>query len=61
MLPPKFEPIRRGDRSPLAGTPCECHYAGTTPSLTPDAIEKAMGSWEINGDIHGNPEILHLQ
>lgn len=30
-----------GDRSPLAGTPCECHYAGTTPSLTPDAIEKA--------------------
>ena len=32
----------RGDRSPLAGTPCECHYAGTTPSLTPDAIEKAI-------------------
>mmetsp|Transcript_117330 Transcript_117330/g.165044 ORF Transcript_117330/g.165044 Transcript_117330/m.165044 type:complete len:88 (+) Transcript_117330:21-284(+) len=30
-----------GDRSPLAGTPCECHYAGTTPSLTPDAIDKA--------------------
>eukprot|EP00435_Cladocopium_sp_Y103_P003204 s4383_g1.t1 len=30
-----------GDRNPLAGTPCECHYAGTTPSLTPDAIEKA--------------------
>eukprot|EP00439_Symbiodinium_sp_Y106_P009246 s662_g1.t1 len=29
-----------GEKSPLVGTPCECHYAGTTPSLTPDAIDK---------------------
>ncbi|CAE7382380.1 MIP [Symbiodinium natans] len=34
-----------GEKSPLVGTPCECHYAGTTPSLTPDAIEKEEGEW----------------
>ncbi|CAJ1432504.1 unnamed protein product [Effrenium voratum] len=34
-----------GDKSPLVGTPCECHYAGTTPSLTPDAIEKEESEW----------------
>ena len=36
-----------GDQSPLAGTPCECHYAGTTPSLTPDVVEKEKESdWD---------------
>merc|ERR1719201_2989194 len=34
-----------GPNSPLAGTSCECHYAGTTPSLTPDAIDKEEGDW----------------
>merc|ERR1712046_177184 len=34
-----------GEKSPLAGTTCECHYAGTTPSLTPDAIEKEESEW----------------
>ena len=36
-----------GDQSPLAETPCECHYAGTTPSLTPDVVEKEKESdWD---------------
>jgi len=34
-----------GEKSPLVGTPCECHYAGTTPSLTPDAIDKEESQW----------------
>jgi len=34
-----------GESHPLVGTSCECHYAGTTPSLTPDAIEKEEGDW----------------
>jgi FKBP-type peptidyl-prolyl cis-trans isomerase FklB len=34
-----------GEKSPLVGTTCECHYAGTTPSLTPDAIEKEESEW----------------
>merc|ERR1711972_56566 len=34
-----------GEDHPEASTQCECHYAGTTPSLTPDAIDKEEGDW----------------
>mmetsp|Transcript_76594 Transcript_76594/g.212779 ORF Transcript_76594/g.212779 Transcript_76594/m.212779 type:complete len:234 (-) Transcript_76594:156-857(-) len=34
-----------GEKHPLLGTTCECHYAGTTPSLTPDAIDKEHSEW----------------
>merc|ERR1712039_191510 len=34
-----------GEKSPLVGTSCECHYAGTTPALTPDAIDKEESAW----------------
>lgn len=34
-----------GEAHPLVGTSCECHYGGTTPSLTPDAIEKEESDW----------------
>merc|ERR1712232_262549 len=30
---------------PKVDAPCECHYAGTTPSLTPDAIDKPEEEW----------------
>jgi FKBP-type peptidyl-prolyl cis-trans isomerase FklB len=35
----QYKVLKAGDgqEHPLAGTSCECHYAGTTPSLTPDA------------------------
>merc|ERR1719262_1674023 len=34
-----------GEDHPLVGTSCECHYAGTTPSLTPDAVDKDESEW----------------
>jgi len=34
-----------GEEHPTVDSPCECHYAGTTPSLTPDAIDKEEGDW----------------
>merc|ERR1712061_650108 len=34
-----------GEDHPTASSPCECHYAGTTPSLTPDAIDKDESAW----------------
>merc|ERR1719230_2364209 len=34
-----------GEEHPLVGTTCECHYAGTTPSLTPDAIDLPEDQW----------------
>merc|ERR1712151_1466464 len=30
----------------MGDAPCECHYAGTTPSLTPDAIDKDEKDWD---------------
>merc|ERR1712060_146419 len=30
---------------PLKDTSCECHYAGTTLALTPDAIDKEESEW----------------
>merc|ERR1712014_452422 len=35
-----------GKFHPTKDSPCECHYAGTTPSLTPDAIEKPEADWK---------------
>merc|ERR1719229_676552 len=34
-----------GKFHPTKDSPCECHYAGTTPSLTPDAIDKPEAEW----------------
>jgi FKBP-type peptidyl-prolyl cis-trans isomerase FklB len=34
-----------GQDHPTVNSPCECHYAGTTPSLTPDAIDKEEKDW----------------
>merc|ERR1719436_31022 len=34
-----------GEDHPTADSSCECHYAGTTPSLTPDAIDKDESEW----------------
>merc|ERR1719278_1014164 len=34
-----------GEDHPTADSSCECHYAGTTPSLTPDAIDKDEADW----------------
>merc|ERR1719499_1480379 len=35
-----------GEDHPTVDSPCECHYAGTTPSLTPDAISLAESEWK---------------
>jgi len=35
----------QGQFHPLVNSPCSCHYAGTTPSLTPDAINKKEADW----------------
>jgi len=34
-----------GENHPKVGTTCECHYAGTTPSLTPEAITMNEAEW----------------
>merc|ERR1719229_1736840 len=34
-----------GKFHPTKDSPCECHYAGTTLSLTPDAIDKPEAEW----------------
>merc|ERR1712032_896896 len=34
-----------GKMHPLKDTSCECHYAGTTLALTPDAIDKEESEW----------------
>merc|ERR1719273_2104186 len=35
-----------GENHPLVGTTCECHYAGTTPSLTENAIDIPEEQWK---------------
>merc|ERR1719229_2063599 len=35
-----------GKFHPTKDSPCECHYAGTTPSLTPDAIDLEEKDWK---------------
>merc|ERR1719436_1072406 len=34
-----------GEDHPTVDSSCECHYAGTTPALTPDAIDKDEKDW----------------
>jgi len=34
-----------GKYHPKKDSPCKCHYTGTTPSLTPDAVEKDEKDW----------------
>merc|ERR1712100_668092 len=34
-----------GQDHPTADSSCKCHYAGTTPSLTPDAPDKDESEW----------------
>merc|ERR1719213_409805 len=43
----QYKVLREGDCQdhPTADSSCECHYAGTTPSLTPDAIDKPEAEW----------------
>lgn len=32
--------------SPTKDSPCECHYAGTTPALTPNAVDIDESEWQ---------------
>jgi len=43
----QYKVLREGSGAhhPTASSPCECHYAGTTPTLTPDAIDKEEQDW----------------
>merc|ERR1712014_90922 len=34
-----------GENHPTVDSSCECHGASTTPSLTPDAIDKEESEW----------------
>eukprot|EP00403_Amphidinium_massartii_P018648 CAMPEP_0178417400 /NCGR_PEP_ID=MMETSP0689_2-20121128/24553_1 /TAXON_ID=160604 /ORGANISM="Amphidinium massartii, Strain CS-259" /LENGTH=242 /DNA_ID=CAMNT_0020038761 /DNA_START=69 /DNA_END=797 /DNA_ORIENTATION=- len=35
-----------GQHHPTPNSPCECHYAGTTPSLTPGVTDKDESQWK---------------
>merc|ERR1719261_2387843 len=37
-----------GEDHPTADSPCECYYAGTTPSLTPNAADVADDTEALN-------------
>merc|ERR1711964_768036 len=39
-----------GDDHPTVDSPCECYYAGTTPSLTPNAADVPDSTEAINKD-----------
>jgi FKBP-type peptidyl-prolyl cis-trans isomerase FklB len=43
----QYKVLREGEGQdhPTADSSCECHYAGTTPSLTADAIDKDESEW----------------
>ena len=43
----QYKVLRKGsgEYAPKVGITCECHYAGTTPSLTEDAITKDEADW----------------
>eukprot|EP00927_Polykrikos_kofoidii_P084350 TRINITY_DN885_c0_g2_i1.p1 TRINITY_DN885_c0_g2~~TRINITY_DN885_c0_g2_i1.p1 ORF type:complete len:259 (-),score=54.86 TRINITY_DN885_c0_g2_i1:38-757(-) len=43
----QYKVLRKGHGKfhPKKDSSCECHYAGTTPSLTPDAFEKTESEW----------------
>merc|ERR1712048_800171 len=38
---------KKGDGKyfPTKSSPCECHYAGTTPALTPNAVDIPEADW----------------
>jgi len=44
----QYKVLKKGDGKshPTKDSPCECHYAGTTPSLTPNAIEIDEADWK---------------
>merc|ERR1719487_3204715 len=44
----QYKVLKKGEGKyhPTKDSPCECHYAGTTPSLTPDAIDKEEKDWD---------------
>merc|ERR1719461_1949294 len=44
----QYKVLRKGEGKyhPKKDSTCECHYAGTTPSLTPDAIDKPEAEWK---------------
>merc|ERR1711879_613753 len=43
----QYKVLKKGSGKfhPKKDSPCKCHYAGTTPSLTPDAIDKDENAW----------------
>uniref|UniRef100_A0A7S0ZV05 peptidylprolyl isomerase n=1 Tax=Noctiluca scintillans TaxID=2966 RepID=A0A7S0ZV05_NOCSC len=43
----QYKVLKSGDGKfhPTKDSPCECHYAGTTPALTPDAIDLDEVAW----------------
>jgi len=43
----QYKVLRKGtgNFAPTKDSPCECHYAGTTPALTPDAINMDESEW----------------
>merc|ERR1712150_210905 len=44
----QYKVLRKGSGkfAPTKDSPCECHYAGTTPALTPDAIDMDESKWK---------------
>eukprot|EP00401_Gymnodinium_catenatum_P031731 CAMPEP_0117557840 /NCGR_PEP_ID=MMETSP0784-20121206/52530_1 /TAXON_ID=39447 /ORGANISM="" /LENGTH=241 /DNA_ID=CAMNT_0005355155 /DNA_START=68 /DNA_END=793 /DNA_ORIENTATION=- len=43
----QYKVLKKGEgkHHPLKDSSCSCHYAGTTPALTPDAIDKPEADW----------------
>ncbi|CAK0872108.1 unnamed protein product [Prorocentrum cordatum] len=43
----QYKVLKKGDGKyfPTKSSPCECHYAGTTPALTPNAIDIPEADW----------------
>lgn len=44
----QYKVLRKGEGKfyPKKDSSCECHYEGTTPALTPDAINMAEADWK---------------
>merc|ERR1719468_1408638 len=45
----QYKVLKKGEGQlhPTKDATCSCHYAGTTPSLTPDAIDKPEEEWTV--------------
>jgi len=43
----QYKVLKKGSGKfhPEVGSPCSCHYAGTTPSLTPNAVDLPESKW----------------